>query len=270
MAQIYGVDAEVLAACNKCILAHLEAAGLERKNVYAFVRQVIDGHGDYYSELTNEQKRLVLKDIAKFKFVYENENDYIKEAAELIKLVARTMGFSEVTDEMESNAMLSIRRSYYYYEDTKCNLKRFCFAGIRQEYRQVIRDKRFKKNKVWRSRVHMDSTNMEQLDPEGHVTACQEVTFEEQESNLLDEVWSSGLSSMQIISKIANNAGLAADEILLFEIMLKNGGNRNWVNEYISQTGLSMTKQGVYYKRDSLIRRLRESVANNGLNIFNN
>ena len=269
MTKIYGVDAESLADANKCILGHLQAAGLERKEVYAFVRQVIAGRGDYYDELTNAQKAKVYQDLAKFKFVAENENGFIKEASELVKMVGRTMGIQDITDEMESNALLSIRRSYFYYEDTKCNLKRFCFAGIQQEYRQIIREKKVKKNKVWRSRVHLDSTNVEELDPKGHVTTCNPEPEEETQDVLLDTVFATGLSSIQIIQKIAEHAKFTIDERLLIEIMLKNGGNRNWVNDYLSQTGLSMTKQGVYYRRDTLIRRLRDEVSNNGLNIFN-
>jgi hypothetical protein len=159
--------------------------------------------------------------------------------------------------------MLSIRRSFYYYDDTKCNLKRFCYAGICQELKQTFRRGNFKKNKVWRSRIHLDQHNAETLAPNLHTTEVSE-----EENTLLDQPCMLGLSGIEIINKVADHAKLAPQDKKLFEVMLKNGGNRNWVSEYLKETGLSITKQGVYYKRDLLIKKLQQEITNHGQEIF--
>jgi hypothetical protein len=260
---VYGVDAEKIAECNRFTMSVTLGLGLQKTDVYEVVRQAFAKTGCIYDAMPENVKQLLNDNHDKLSYLIENENHFIQAASDLIPIVARQIGAQHVTDEMESCAMLSIRRSFYYYDDTKCNLKRFCYAGIGQELKQTFRKGNFKKNKVWRSRIHLDQHNAETLAPNLHTTEVAE-----DESSLLDQPCMAGLSGLEIINKVADHAKLAPQDKKLFEVMLRNGGNRNWVSEYLKETGLSITKQGVYYKRDLLIKRLQQEVVNHGQDIF--
>jgi hypothetical protein len=264
MNQIYTVDQERLAEANKFIHGVMEANGMERSSVYDLVRQALESKGDLYNNLNQESKDAIKSNIDLIQYVASHENEFIKQAMELLPIVARQMGSPEVSDDMNSCGMMAIRRAYFYYDTTVCNLKRFCYAGIQQEYRQLLRVSKFHKNSVWRSRVHIDTTNAETLAPEYHTT---EPT--EESDSVLESAKLAGLSPLEIINKVADGAKFDSNERKLFEIMLRDGCNRNWVNQYLKETGLTMTKQGVYYKRDMLIKRLQSEINKNGNRLFN-
>jgi len=58
------------------------------------------------------------------------------------------------------------------------------------------------------------------------------------------------------------------DEIMLRIIFTRNSKSNEWIEDFCSQAGLTLTKQAVYLRKDNVMRTLRRKIDECGLSLF--
>ncbi len=260
------IDNQRLAQANRVVHGWLERLGLKRPEIFALVRQVVCKDGVIWQALSAADKNLILADVEHFIFIYDLEEQFLKDNQRLIAGVINSMGIKNLTHEHESMGMTSLRRAFYYYLDETKSLATYCFHGIRQEMIKIQRQVKLKKNKVWESRAHLDYNDAEVSEKLSYETDNEEEPDTIEGS--LSQVIAKGKAE-EVLNKIVELADLNGNEKeMLASLTVQHSTKGGWVEDYLHRTGAVITKQNVYQRKDALLNKLKNIVSKQGIKLF--
>lgn len=261
------IDYRFLAECNNVIHRWAKVAGLDRQRIICFAKQVANGSGDILDSMRPEDRDVLLSnDRRYFCYLVENENGFVWTNRALVHKLAMKYKMVKVLD-YETAGMMAMVRAFYYYTDPEVPFVNFCCMGIQQELKSLIRAHNTKKQRQWRKVNHIQQKHMEQVHDRLHVTdatVCEEETAEEAFEVLMEQ----GGDCSSLLNKIVNAANLNEHERLLVSFIVNRDGSGDWVEKFLHKTGLTISKQAVYAKKDALIRKLKGAVREHGVELF--
>jgi hypothetical protein len=261
------IDYRFLAECNNVIHRWANQIGLERQRIACFAKQVAAGKGEIFDSLTEKDKELLLNnDREFFCYLVENENDFVWSNRALVHKLAMKYKMVKVLD-YESAGMMAMVRAFYYYTDPAVPFVNFCCNGIQQELKSLIRSHNTNKQRNWRKMNQIQQKHMEQVLDRCHVTDAT-VSEEETPEEAFEVLMEQGADCAPLLNKIIKAAGLTDLEKELIACLVTRDGTGDWVEKFLHKTGLTISKQGVYAKKDALIRKLKGAVREHGVELF--
>jgi hypothetical protein len=223
-------DFERLGHANRLVHKWIGKLNIPRPQIYNFVHNCKVGNLDY--NLTEEEAIDLLQDIDSFSYIWEIENDLIKNYEPMIYFVAKKQKI-QITDDIISKGFMAIRKSMYYYQALGSSFKSFCYQGIVTAFKQVfdsitLVDKKTK-----------NATDMSKND--------RNFTFDCATSN--EDVINEKLKDLVEAIDKAVVKGILSDlekNVLMIRIVGCNEIEDDWVNKFIIENNLSCSTSHVY------------------------
>jgi hypothetical protein len=264
----FELDTKKLAEANIVVHKWMEMYDISRQHASCFVKQVISNSGCFYEILSAEDQTAILVEMDLFKFLAENENEFISSNKPLMYKVAGEFRFPVGVD-FETNGMLAMHRAFYYYTDASIPFVNFCCNGIQQEFKGLIRQNNTNKQRIWRSVGYIQKKHIEAFPDRPHITDAL-VAEEETAEDAFAVLLSQGGDMMPLLQKICSVAKLNAQETTLINALVSRNTSGDWVSKFLLETGLTISKQAVYLKKDALMKKLRLVVKTVGIDLFRN
>lgn len=261
------IDLAELANHNKVINQHAKKHGIETKRIGWFINQVVT-KSEFYKNMAEEDRKLIDVDYDSFVYSNKNENEFVKNNKKLMYVSSNSIGIRDFTDEYESAAMLSILRAYHTYTDTNITFAHYCCVLIKRSFYKIMRQKNLPKNQIWQSYVCLDYSNAHETDI---MESCeQESNPETAEDALRQTLQSPDRRKLNLfLERFNESAKLKPAEKIMLEILFHRAEKSSeWVQEFCDKSGLTLTKQAVYLRKDSLLKKLRKHLDDKGMKLF--
>ena len=261
------IDYRFLAQCNKVIHSWASRIGLDRQRISCLAKQVAKGKGDILDSLSVEDRELLLNtDKHYFCYLVDNENAFVLSNQALVHRLANKYKMVKVLD-YETAGLMAMVRAFYYYTDPEVPFVSFCCNGIQQELKSLIRAHNTNKQRQWRKVNQIQQKHMEQVLDRCHVTDAV-VSEEDTPEEAFDVLMQQGADCLPLLTKIVDAANLTEIEKELVSLLVTRDGSGDWVEKFLFKTGLTISKQAVYAKKDALIRKLKGAVREHGVELF--
>lgn len=261
------IDLTELATHNKTISFHAKKHGIETKRLGWFIAQVIN-KSEFYQSMTTEDKSLIEADFESFEYSHQHENDFIKNNKNLMYSAANAIGIRDFSDEYESTAMLAILRAYHTYTDVNITFAHYCCVLLKRAFYKIMRQTKLPKNQIWHSYVCLEYSNAD----EKHTSDCFEALTspETVEDALRETLHSQDKRKLNLfLERFTDSAKLKPAEKIMLEILFnRTEKSSEWVQEFCDKSGLTLTKQAVYLRKDSLFKKLRKQLDDKGMELF--
>ena len=240
-------DFDKLGNSNKLILKWILLLGWDRTQVYKFAN--ICKHQKWNQlELSPVQLHLLQQDLPEMSYTWENENELIDTYRPMIFFVANKMKIANVTDDMISRSMVSLRKAVFYFKNEGRSFKTFAYYavsnGIKQSFDAVT--------KVDQATV-LETDMVKKDNQKYEFTASQSDVGEESPHQKL-------VYLNQNIKLLASKAQLTEIELLVMKTRLNELGayDQEWAQKIIDVNKLTCSKSTIYKSFRTASEKLRE------------
>jgi hypothetical protein len=258
------MDASALFATNSTIKKWTVLLDVNTQKISQMLHELVNKTGSY-SKLTTDQKEQLTADRPILQLAIEQSNQFVQDNYKLIYRVAKEVG-AKVDDDYESIGAVALARAFYTYLDPTVTIAHYCCVLIKRDFYRIIRDRRNGKNKIWRTTVSADYNTVDDLAHKTYVVPDNEPAdpIEAMQICLQDEN-----RMANFIEKISKAASMnEGDKAMLKIIFGRNSKSNEWIQEFCKKSGLTLTKQAVYLRKDNVLRIVRRKIDECGMALF--
>jgi hypothetical protein len=258
------MDANALANANSTIKKWTSLLDVNSQHISQMVHELVNKTG-VYTKLNADQKEQLAVDHPVLQAAMENSNQFVQDNYKLIYRVANEVG-AKVDDDYESIGAVALLRAFYTYLDTSVSIAHYCCVLIKRDFYRIIRDRRNGKNKIWQTTVSADYNTVDNMAHKTYVVPDNEPAdpVEAMQLCLQDEN-----RMANFIENISNAASMNEEEKAMLKIIFgRNSKSNEWIQEFCKNSGLTLTKQAVYLRKDNVLRIVRRKIDECGMALF--
>lgn len=240
-------DFEKLGESNKLIHKWIHLLGWNRTQVYKFAKICKEGR---FGELglSPHQIYLLQQDVQEMSYTWEIENDLIDAFKPMILYVANKMKVSNVTDDIVSRSLVSIRKAVFYFRNDGRSFKTFAYYAVTNGFRQSFD-----------AVTKVEQATILETDLYKDDTSKYEFSLSNKDSN--NETAHQKLVYLnENITFLASKVQLSEMELLVMKTRLSELGayDQEWAQKIIDSNQLTCSKSTIYKSFRTAAEKLRE------------